>query len=245
MKKFPVIPYNRSEIGSPHPTSIPWDVADLAYSVYRQRYGDGQSLERLAERGGFGANELDDMLPDWRDRARGREPLAEGREHLTESGTFQSDKYDWCPAGFVPLKLTDPDARALLVKYAHRRQSIDAEFTRDLLDAIGEIQSSPEAAMAIRAGKAIDRYLTGIGHNSGSLRWSSDINEAKEFTESTIGVVLDLILPHDRFAYGVYLTEAESSGWNPNPKVLKGDPPPCPPNQEVHTLDVSGKGSPA
>jgi hypothetical protein len=52
--------------GLPHPTKIPWYVADLAYSVYRSRYGDSQSLEKLAERGGFGAGEMDEFLPEWR-----------------------------------------------------------------------------------------------------------------------------------------------------------------------------------
>lgn len=69
----------------------------------------------------------------------GREPLAEGREHLTVSGTFQSDKYPWCPAGFVALKLTDLLACDLLVEYAERHKIThrDDEFARDLLEALG------------------------------------------------------------------------------------------------------------
>lgn len=59
----------------PHPTRIPWEVADLAYSVYRERYGSSQSLERLAERGGFGPGEMDEFLPDWRARASRYEAL--------------------------------------------------------------------------------------------------------------------------------------------------------------------------
>lgn len=51
-----------------HPTSIPWEVADLAFSVYAAQYGTGQSLERLAERGGFSPSEMDEFLPDWRKR---------------------------------------------------------------------------------------------------------------------------------------------------------------------------------
>ena len=65
-----------------------------------------------------------------------REELAEGREHLTVTGNFQSDKYPWCAVGFLPLKLTDPLARDLIITYAHRRQAIDAEFMRDLLEAM-------------------------------------------------------------------------------------------------------------
>lgn len=62
---FPI----QSERGAkPHPLRIPWHIAELAYSVYSGRYGRGQSLERLAERGGFGPGEMDMFLPDWRER---------------------------------------------------------------------------------------------------------------------------------------------------------------------------------
>jgi len=46
---------------------IPWPVAELAYDVYSSRFGTSQTLERLAERGGFGACEMDALLPGWRD----------------------------------------------------------------------------------------------------------------------------------------------------------------------------------
>ena len=42
-----------------HPAStIPWWLAEIAYEHYAERYGTQQSLERLAERGGFGRREL-------------------------------------------------------------------------------------------------------------------------------------------------------------------------------------------
>lgn len=65
-----------------------------------------------------------------------RELLKEGREHLTVTNEFQSDKYPWCPAGFVPIKVTDPMAIDLLLIYAERRKTIDVEFTRDLKEAL-------------------------------------------------------------------------------------------------------------
>lgn len=68
-----------------------------------------------------------------------REPLAEGRDHLTITGTFQSDKYPWCAAGFVPLKITDKTAHDLLRTYADRRALIDAEFGRDLHEALDNV----------------------------------------------------------------------------------------------------------
>ncbi len=66
---FPIIPdRNKNSTVAPHPMSISWATAELAYSVYVQRHGDDQSLERMAERGGFGAIEMDMFLPDWRER---------------------------------------------------------------------------------------------------------------------------------------------------------------------------------
>ena len=38
--------------------TIPWWLAEEAYQWYANRFGNGQSLERLAERGGFGRDEL-------------------------------------------------------------------------------------------------------------------------------------------------------------------------------------------
>lgn len=64
-KTFPIMPSEKSE---PHPMRIPWDVAELAYSRYAGRFGVSQSLERLAERGGFHSCEMDEFVPDWRER---------------------------------------------------------------------------------------------------------------------------------------------------------------------------------
>jgi len=38
--------------------TIPWWLAEIAYEYYSRLYGNQQSLERLAERGGFGRLEL-------------------------------------------------------------------------------------------------------------------------------------------------------------------------------------------
>jgi hypothetical protein len=40
------------------PSTIPWWLAEIAYDHYAKMYGRGQSLERMAERGGFGRKEL-------------------------------------------------------------------------------------------------------------------------------------------------------------------------------------------
>jgi hypothetical protein len=51
----------------PGPQTISMSLAERAWSVYRQKYGAGQSLARMIERGGFHAGELDDFVPGWRD----------------------------------------------------------------------------------------------------------------------------------------------------------------------------------
>lgn len=48
--------------------SVPWEVAEKAYAKYSALYGTSQSLERLAERAGFGHWEMDDLHgPGWRE----------------------------------------------------------------------------------------------------------------------------------------------------------------------------------
>lgn len=37
---------------------VPWSVAEKAYKAYVAQFGSDQSLERIAERGGFGHSEL-------------------------------------------------------------------------------------------------------------------------------------------------------------------------------------------
>ena len=56
MKMFPI---QRSD-------PIPWSVAETAYTAYVARYGSQQTLARLADRGGFGIDEMDLLFPAWR-----------------------------------------------------------------------------------------------------------------------------------------------------------------------------------
>lgn len=44
------------------PGTISWEEHCLAWSFYAQRYGREQSAERMAERGGFGFQEMTDLL---------------------------------------------------------------------------------------------------------------------------------------------------------------------------------------
>ena len=52
---------------------IPWSVAEQAYARYSQLYGRDQTLERLAERGGFGLAELGFLLRGYGRRQDGKE----------------------------------------------------------------------------------------------------------------------------------------------------------------------------
>lgn len=49
------------------PCTIPWWLAEEAYKVYSRKFGTSQSLERLAERGGFGREELVWLLSERKD----------------------------------------------------------------------------------------------------------------------------------------------------------------------------------
>lgn len=48
------------------PRQIPWSVAEIAYGRYSKIYGSDQSLEHLAQRGGFSWGEMDELHPNWR-----------------------------------------------------------------------------------------------------------------------------------------------------------------------------------
>ncbi|PZS70577.1 hypothetical protein A7X76_10210 [Stenotrophomonas maltophilia] len=57
----------RAPVQGYHGETIPWHVHGLAWEAYAKKYGNRQSAERLAERGGFGVEEMDMFLPGWRD----------------------------------------------------------------------------------------------------------------------------------------------------------------------------------
>ena len=60
-------PFQRENYKIVYPsTRITWEAHLEAYKSYSRRYGTSQSAERIAERGGFGEEELDDFYPDWR-----------------------------------------------------------------------------------------------------------------------------------------------------------------------------------
>jgi len=57
-------------VGNPdkgQPGFIPWWLAELAYQEYSKQFGTSQSLQKLADRGGFGRKELIFLIRgEWR-----------------------------------------------------------------------------------------------------------------------------------------------------------------------------------
>lgn len=73
MKTFPIQRVGR----------IPYSIAERAYQRYVQLYGSKQSLERLAERGGFGLVELGVLLRGYERRVN----VAEDDQQACEVAT--------------------------------------------------------------------------------------------------------------------------------------------------------------
>ncbi len=65
------------------------------------------------------------------------------RPHLTQRGVFRSDKYKWCPPGFLALKLTDVTAQPWIWGYAQLRGVIDQEFREDIHYALNKLGYRP------------------------------------------------------------------------------------------------------
>lgn len=53
--KFPIQVHPHIRVGGGF---ISWNIAELVYKDYSKKYGTGQSLERIAECGGFGLWEI-------------------------------------------------------------------------------------------------------------------------------------------------------------------------------------------
>jgi hypothetical protein len=66
-RPFPIVagsPYRdaKGKMRYPKRSTIPWWLAEIAYQWYVHRFGESQSLEVIASRGGFGRDELVALL---------------------------------------------------------------------------------------------------------------------------------------------------------------------------------------
>lgn len=57
--------------------TIPWGVAEQAYIEYCKQYGNSQTIETMAARGGFAISELDMFHPNWRPHEQALERIKE------------------------------------------------------------------------------------------------------------------------------------------------------------------------
>ena len=54
--------WNKAEHRNERASTIPWWLAEIAYAEYAYRHGNEQSLQRLADRSGFGRDELLELM---------------------------------------------------------------------------------------------------------------------------------------------------------------------------------------
>lgn len=72
--------------------TVPWAIGEAAWLAYAKRYGTLQSVERIAERGGFGPDELDEFFPQWRSVDQQMSEIAALKQQLAESeGELQNE----------------------------------------------------------------------------------------------------------------------------------------------------------
>lgn len=124
--------------------TISWETAQYAYTAYIKRYGDRQTLERLADRGGFAESELDVLYPQWREtetligRLQAENALL--RQQLQEA-QMRQESLGWQVANLtarslMPVQPSEPvllpDSEQVLSDLRKRFAAIDALSDEDL-----------------------------------------------------------------------------------------------------------------
>ena len=122
-RMFPLIADHGRNLARPGPRSIPWSVAEKAYGVYVGRYGHVQSLERIAERGGFYLSEMDDMYPPW-------------RVEVDQITALQAEIERLADALFGAISIIENDAMSSV--HSEERQSIRRRWCRELIEESGK-----------------------------------------------------------------------------------------------------------
>jgi len=127
-----LFPIQSQSGAAPHPTRIPWRIADLAYSMRSGKYGRWQSLERLAERGGFCPNEMDEFVPGWREMCSPSPPaLVEALVEALRELVSKADCAVSCAEHF-----DDDDSRVLVRRRFHADLDRAADKARAALAAL-------------------------------------------------------------------------------------------------------------
>lgn len=156
-KLFPI----QAERGAkPFPMCVPWSVAELAYSVYASLYGKSQSLDRLAQRGGFAPSEMDQYAPGWRERcdaltdllrqlSQAQEQLAAvkaERDRLWEVNRQQKAALDAMPRVDRRTPLSQDEARIITVNEAVYMVPVEIH------DAFARLRAIVDLAVAWQQG---------------------------------------------------------------------------------------------
>lgn len=182
-------------------------VRECIYQIFKDFPHEGaKSPNEIAARWAALHKNIAAALDEYINTLIKREEFAEGRDHLTVNKNFQSDKFPWCAVGFVPLKLSDPAARDLLEEYARRREVIDKEFPRDLLEAL---KNTPEKKNA--GYKPFTRIDDAEGLRKDLKQEKLDRKNENEMLWSEIN---DLRSKRDMLEAQVAATQAEDGGEN-------------------------------
>jgi hypothetical protein len=129
-KEFPL----QSTRGLTGPTSVPWAVAEKAWAAYSAQYGREQSVERLAQRGGFSWGEMDELFPGWRDATDAWKKL-EARAAELEA---QNAIYEKATDTLTRLQERS-NAKIADMEGAYSELESDAAQLREALDEVKEV----------------------------------------------------------------------------------------------------------
>lgn len=124
--------------------SIPWPIAEVAYLAYAKRYGTGQSLERIAERGGFYPEELDKLHPTWRAEIREVVRL-EAELHAKTTALLAADD----KVAELLGKLEETNSEILSLRHEVTTSLDAAEMARDLARQLRDQRDAVAAQAAV------------------------------------------------------------------------------------------------
>ncbi|QSQ24884.1 hypothetical protein JY651_08075 [Pyxidicoccus parkwayensis] len=138
---------------------MPWEMAERAWAAYSQAYGREQSVERLAERGGYSWGEMDMFFPGWREATDAWKRLEAERDALLSKldavGTKVQCAAEEDAAERDNLRSQVKEMQAALeLAHAGLQERDATELTlsevRRILGA-GEVESTEAAALRVAA----------------------------------------------------------------------------------------------